>query len=90
VCGLHNWFSSPEVRDRHHDGCRTATLGCVDSKRALAESMVQFLAPIRERSLALRAHPERIHEILAAGAKAARAVASSTMAEVRERLGLYR
>ncbi len=90
VCGLHNYFSPAEVRDRHHEGCRTATLGCVDSKRALAESMVKYLAPVRERSLALRAKPERIHEILAAGAEAARKVAAATMGEVRERLGLYR
>jgi tryptophanyl-tRNA synthetase len=90
VCGLHRYFSKAEVTARHHEGCRTATLGCVDSKRALAESMVEYLAPIRERSLELRAHPERIHEILVEGAKQARAVAGETMREVRERLGLYR
>ena len=90
VCGLHNYFSTPEVRERHHTGCATATLGCVDSKRALAESMIKALAPVREKSLALRAHPERIREILDAGARAARVIAGETMREVRERIGLYR
>jgi tryptophanyl-tRNA synthetase len=90
VCGLHNYFSSAEVTARHHEGCRTATLGCVDSKRALAQSLIDYLAPFRARSLELRAHPERIHEILADGAQAARKVAVETMREVRDRLGLYR
>jgi tryptophanyl-tRNA synthetase len=90
VCGLHNYFSTAEVAARHHEGCRTATLGCVDSKRALAESLVGYLAPIRERSLELRANPSKIHEILAAGAVAARQEAGATMREVYERLGLYR
>ncbi|MSP58924.1 MAG: tryptophan--tRNA ligase [Myxococcales bacterium] len=90
VCGLHNYFSPADVTARHHEGCATATLGCVDSKRALAESMIAYLAPIRERSLALRAHPERIREILQAGAASARSVAIETMSDVRERLGLYR
>jgi tryptophanyl-tRNA synthetase len=90
VCGLHNYFSTAEVTARHHEGCATATLGCVDSKRALAESLVGYLAPIRERSLSLRANPARLREVLAAGAAQARKVAQETMREVRERLGLYR
>jgi tryptophanyl-tRNA synthetase len=90
VCGLHLYFSPHEVADRHRQGCATATLGCVDSKRALAESLIAYLAPIRERSLELQAHPERIHEVLLDGAQAARKVAAETMREVRERLGLYR
>ena len=88
VCGLHNFFSSPEETARLHEGCRTATIGCVDSKRALAESMIQRLAPLRERSLELRSKPEQIWEILAAGAAKARAVAVETMREVRERTGV--
>jgi len=90
VCGLHNYFSPADVAARHHEGCRTATLGCVDSKRALAQSLIDYLAPFRAKSLELRAHPERIHELLAAGATEARQVATETMREVRDRLGLYR
>jgi tryptophanyl-tRNA synthetase len=90
VCGLHDFFSPPETAAKHHEGCRTATLGCVDSKKALAESLIKYLGPIRERSLELRAHPERIHEILAAGAVTARKSAVATMEIVRDRLGLYR
>jgi tryptophanyl-tRNA synthetase len=90
VCGLHNYFSTPEIRDKHHTGCATATLGCVDSKRALAESMIAYLGPMREKSLELRAHPERIRQILGDGAQAARRLAEETMRDVRERVGLYR
>ena len=89
VCGLHNWFSTKDIAARHQDGCATATLGCIDSKRALALSLQTFLGPIRERSLELRARPEHLLEILHEGARAARVIARETMREVRDRMGLY-
>jgi tryptophanyl-tRNA synthetase len=89
VCGLQGWFASPDQTARLHEGCRSATAGCVDSKRALAENMIRFLAPIRERADELKARPERIREILDDGAARARATAQETMRLVRERTGLY-
>ncbi len=88
VCGLQRFFSPPEKVAELHEGCRTARIGCVDSKRALADAMNATLAPIRERKRELLAHPGRIEEILHAGAAQARAVAQNTMGELRERLGL--
>jgi tryptophanyl-tRNA synthetase len=89
VCGLQGYFASSEETSRLHEGCRSATAGCVDSKKALAENMIRFLTPMRERADELRAKPERIREVLAAGADKARAIAQKTMDEVRGRLGLY-
>jgi tryptophanyl-tRNA synthetase len=89
VCGLQGYFASPEETERMHNNCRTAAWGCVDSKRALAENMIATLAPIRERAVELKAHPERIREILGDGAQAARKVAVETMRDVRARIGLY-
>jgi tryptophanyl-tRNA synthetase len=89
VCGLQGYFASPEETARLHDGCRTATAGCVDSKRALAENMIRFLAPLRERSAELKAQPDQIRQILGDGAAAARRLAGETMRDVRERMGLF-
>jgi tryptophanyl-tRNA synthetase len=89
VCGLQGYFASPEETEKLHEGCRTAAIGCVDSKRALAENMIKVLAPIRERTDELKAHPERIRQVLGDGAQVARRVAVETMRQVRERTGLY-
>ena len=88
VCGLQRFFSPESKVAELHEGCRTARIGCVDSKRALAEAMVETLAPIGERKRQLLEQPGRVQEILHAGAEQARRVARETLAEVRERLGL--
>lgn len=88
VCGLQQYFSPPERVAELHDGCRTARIGCVESKRALADAIIETLRPIQERKQALLSQPGRVEEILRAGAVSARAVAQKTMAEVYDRLGL--
>ena len=45
-------------------------------------------ADARERYLALMADPQKVDEILAAGAERIRPIAEATMAEVREKMGL--
>ena len=65
-----------------------AKWGCLDCKRVLADNMVAALKPIRERAFQLREEPGRVDEILADGASAARRMATDTMREVRDRMGL--
>ena len=88
VCGLQGFFSSSDKVAELHDGCRNARIGCVESKRALADAMMVTLRPIQERKRELSEKTGMIDEILAAGAARARAIAGETMREVRERLGL--
>jgi tryptophanyl-tRNA synthetase len=89
VCGLQGYFASAEETTQLHEGCRTATKGCVDSKRALAENMIKYLSPMREKAAEWKAHPERIRQVLGDGAQTARVLAHDTMEKVREALGLY-
>jgi len=80
---------STDAQVAHVDAqCRSAGWGCLDCKRLLADNMIAELAPVRERAAELRAHPERVREILAAGAARCRAIAAATMAEVRAVMGL--
>jgi tryptophanyl-tRNA synthetase len=85
---LHKHFSPPETVAIVAENCRGAKWGCLDCKRVLADNMIATLAPIRERALRLQADPQRVEEILADGASAARRMASETMREVRSRMGL--
>lgn len=64
------------------------TIRYAEMKQVLAEGMVDVLTPIREQYEDLAAHPDRVREILAAGAERARPMARATTAEVRERMGL--
>ncbi len=89
VFSLHHHFSDADTIARVDRECRSAELGCFEDKQLLAENMIEFLAPMRERAAELRARPERIREILAAGRETARRVAAETLGEVRERMGLW-
>jgi tryptophanyl-tRNA synthetase len=70
------------------DGERTARTGCVDMKKVLADRIIAHYAGARERYRELMAEPRRVDEILAAGAEHLRPMAETTMAEVREKMGL--
>jgi tryptophanyl-tRNA synthetase len=84
---LHRYFSTPEIVVEVAENCRGARWGCLDCKRVLAESMAAHFAPIRERARELEAKPERVEEILAAGAERARGIARETLRQARELMG---
>jgi tryptophanyl-tRNA synthetase len=74
---------SPEAIEREFDGS-----GYGDFKAAVAESVIEWLAPVRERYHELRADEGELERILEAGADKARAIASVTVADVREAMGV--
>jgi tryptophanyl-tRNA synthetase len=85
---LHKAFSPPETVTHVYEQCTTAGWGCIDCKQVLLESMDRELVPIRRRAAELREQPDRVDDVLAAGASACRAIAQQTMSDVRERMGL--
>jgi len=62
--------------------------GYGDFKAAVAEAVVEFLAPVRERYEELRPDGSALEEALTSGAEKARAIASETVAQVREAIGI--
>jgi tryptophanyl-tRNA synthetase len=62
--------------------------GYGDFKAAVGEAIVEYLAPVRERYAELRADEGGLERVLAAGAEKARAIASETLADVREAMGV--
>jgi tryptophanyl-tRNA synthetase len=61
--------------------------GYGDFKKAVAEAVVEYLNPVRERYEELRPDEAELDRILALGAEKARAMAAPVVAEVRERMG---
>jgi tryptophanyl-tRNA synthetase len=62
--------------------------GYGDLKVAVADAVTQMLTPVRERYVELRADEQALEVVLAAGAERARAIASQTLAEVRDVMGV--
>jgi tryptophanyl-tRNA synthetase len=62
--------------------------GYGDLKVAVAEAVVEMLAPVRERYVELRADEGALERVLADGATRAREIASQTLAEVRQCMGV--
>jgi tryptophanyl-tRNA synthetase len=87
IYSLHQYFSPPETVTEVAHKCRTAGWGCLDCKRVLADNIAARFAPFRERARELQSNPDRVRAILRSGAERARATASQTMREVRERMG---
>ncbi len=54
----------------------------------MAEAVIDYLAPVRERYEHLRADERQLEAILHDGAARAQAIAATTLADVRERMGV--
>ena len=62
--------------------------GYGDFKGAVADAVVDYLGPVRERYAELRPDEGAIEAILSAGAEKAREIAAVTMADVRDAMGI--
>ena len=88
VWSLHQLHSSDEQLHWVLDGCRRASIGCLDCKSALCSSLQAELAPLRQRAIDYEDSPDLVRSILAEGAEHARDEARATLAEVRMAMGL--
>jgi tryptophanyl-tRNA synthetase len=84
VCALYKFFFADW--QNYWDLCRKAQIGCRDKKELLAERIIETFGPFRDARGELS--PELVAKILEQGSEAAREVARSTMAEVRQAVGL--
>jgi tryptophanyl-tRNA synthetase len=57
-------------------------------KQAVADAVVDYLAPVRERYTELRGDEGELERLLAVGADKARAIAADTLADVRTAMGV--
>lgn len=68
--------------------CEGAGKGCTECKALLAEIIVEYLKPVREKRNKLLEDKNVIRDILKEGVKKATEVASSTMVEVYKAIGM--
>ncbi len=80
--------SPQEVYDTYTNAYNDCTIRYGDMKKQLAEDMVNFIAPIREKAKDLQNNEDQLKKIMKEGAEKARASASKTIAEARKLMGI--
>src|SRR5213082_3514637 len=88
VGDLHKIFSDRATIGKVDEGCRSAGIGCIECKSWAADALVSILNPMQERRKKYEDNPRLAWDILEAGTSRARKVASATMDEVREAMGM--
>ena len=84
----HNLFSSKDAVEKACSECKLGQRGCVACKRELANNIIEFLRPMREKRAYYEAHPEEVDKILKEGTEKARKVAKETMKKVKDAMML--
>ncbi len=87
ICPVFDWhklFSPPETQAWSAHGCRTAGIGCIECKAAMADNLIKWIEPVRQRRQDFEQQPQQVLEYLDTGSKRARMVAQQTMDRVRE------
>ncbi len=88
VWQLHVIYSNETTNAWVKEGCKSAGIGCIECKQPLIKSIGETLNPIRERAQQYIDDPALVRNIIADGNDKARKLASETMRDVREAMGL--
>jgi tryptophanyl-tRNA synthetase len=65
-------------------------MGYSEAKKRLAELIIEYFAPFRQKRTELENNIDYVKEVLADGAKRAKAVASKVLEQARQAVGLRR
>lgn len=88
VWQLHLVYSDDKTKTWAKQGCVSASIGCLECKQPLIQSVLAEQAPMRERAQRYLDDPTLVKNIVADGCEKARALAAETMRDVREAMGL--
>lgn len=80
--------STPDTLDYFNDKWNNCSIRYGDLKKQLAQDMIGFISPIREKIVDLDEHENQLKEIAHQGAIKARKSAQETLSGVRELMGL--
>ncbi|MCW8799082.1 MAG: tryptophan--tRNA ligase [Prosthecochloris sp.] len=88
IFSYHRKFSAAQQVASIEQDCRSGALGCVDCKKMCAAAIAEEMAPMLEKRSEFSERRDLVQDILEDGEKRARAVAESTMQEVRQAMKL--
>ncbi len=88
VWELHQVYTSETTRNELAEGCKTASIGCLDCKQHIIGAIIDELKPIQLRMKDYLNDLSGVDSIINEGCEAAREVAQDTIEEVRKVMGL--
>jgi tryptophanyl-tRNA synthetase len=88
VFALLKLFTPPEELKQWDERYREGGMGYGEAKKRLAELIVEYFRPYRQKRTELESNPDYVKQMLAKGAQRARAIAGKTLAEARKAVGL--
>ncbi len=88
VWQLHQVYSSEDTKQWVQKGCRSAGIGCLECKQPVIQAVLDEQKPMRERAQMYLDDPVLVRNIISDGCEKARKLASVTMRDVREAMGL--
>lgn len=88
VSYYHKLFSTSEECKVVCEECKAGKRGCVACKRQLANNIIEFLKPMREKREYYEAHPEILDKILKEGTEKAREEAKKNIARIKKAMKL--
>ena len=88
VAYYYKLFSKEEEVKKVCEECRAGKRGCVACKKQLANNIIEYLRPMREKRKYYEEHPEEVEKILKEGTKKAQEEAKVTMKEIKKAMKL--
>ena len=88
VYDLHQVYSSEDTKSWVRNGCTNASIGCIDCKNPLIDSINTEQQIMIERAQQFEEDPDLVHSIIQEGSEQARLVARDTLDEVKECIGI--
>jgi len=88
VWQLHKVYSDNLTKEWVQVGCRTAGIGCLECKQPVIEAIQREQAPMLERAKEFEENHDLVRNILIEGSQSAREIASETLDEVKQVMGL--
>jgi tryptophanyl-tRNA synthetase len=88
VWDLHLIYSRDETRRWAMEGCRAASIGCLECKKPLIDRVVEEITGMRQRAQEYEDNPDLVRGIVAEGCEKAREVAGQTLDDVKQAIGL--
>ena len=85
---FHQVYSDQATKDWADKGCKSASIGCLDCKQPVIDTILSEQQPMFERAQQYLDDPSLLRSIIADGSDKARKVAQETMRDVREAMGL--
>jgi tryptophanyl-tRNA synthetase len=84
VYDFHKIYSPQAVQEQINKDCRTATIGCIDCKKLVADRIVERMTPVWDARGRLSKDPAYLNDIVTEGSNRAGEVAKATLHDVNE------